>query len=57
MSNGQIPTGGSAAYRNHGVAIVGYVTSMNNFIAIHDTSDDTNYHLIQGYSWNGIMTP
>ncbi|MCK9579654.1 MAG: C39 family peptidase [Methanoregula sp.] len=56
MLNGGISVGGSQAYGDHSVAVVGYVTSINNFVTIHDTWDDTNYHLLQDGSWNNIMT-
>jgi len=56
MHNGGIPVGGSTAYGDHSVAVVGYVTSINNFVTIHDTWDDTNYHLLQDGSWDNIMT-
>jgi hypothetical protein len=53
---GGIPVGGSTAYGDHSIAVVGYVTSINNFVTIHDTWDDTNYHLLQDGSWDNIMT-
>jgi len=55
MRNGGTSVGGSQPYGQHSVAVVGYVSSINNFITIHDTWDASNDRLLQDNSWSNIM--
>ena len=56
MHNGGTSVGGSQAHGDHSVAVVGYVASINTFVTLHDTWDDTNYHLLQDGNRDNIMT-
>jgi hypothetical protein len=56
MHVGGTAVGNSQAYGEHTVAVVGYVTSINNFITIHDTWNEPGVHLLQDNNWDNIMT-
>jgi hypothetical protein len=56
MHVGGTAVGNTQAYGDHSVAVVGYVSSINNFVTIHDTWDDTNFRLLADGNWDNIMT-
>jgi hypothetical protein len=55
MHNGGAAVGNTQRYGDHSVAVVGYVTAINNFITIHDTWDASNDRLLQDNNWDEIM--